>query len=572
MDSIFWTPDKYAKVTEMSLPLITEGTENRGVGTYLLRAGTPLSEDFAVANTSSAKYLAAEDYFFYAQKADQPKVVPIIERGYIDKASAEAAAGITYTDAAISALAEAGIIIVDGALEAGGGGDPGYDVETVTVDIIPEQTVTPTVDQGRKYAELTLAEGVTAAPDSLHVVLNGDEYDLTGEPAYGGVIYALEDESAGIYIGFNPGTGALVGSLSVSTTYPETVTVHATSAEEVVTVTDDFKDAVDFCTGYSITTDEEVIIPEQTVSVTPGESPYANLTLAEGVDAAPDSLTVVLDGVEHTTTVIDLGGDTVMYAADDESFDVVIGPTPGDTTFFAVIEGDLSGSITVEASTTEEVVTVSDGFKAAVAAASDSGGGDVFAVNFTFDGATEQWVCDKTYDEVESALSAGQNVIGFYTKASGELTHESYASVYAVLSEMGAGFYFRSADDSDGSGFMITFHGEYISRSDLPGSRLVVISSWSSDDGKYVLDQTWEDIADAYASGIPVYIHEFDSDGAEHGFFLVNGVRSIDTGGGVYAYVVVGFNPINSGDFGRNIISYTADIESGYPAGNYPLQ
>ena len=570
--SIFWDFSNYDKVELLPCPIITTGTQDMGNGVYKLAAGTPLKKSTqAVSNDANADCVVAEDYFFIATKADQSKLVPVITKGYVDKALAEAAWGGAFTDAAVSALETAGVFLVDGALETGGG-DPGYDVETVTTEILPEQTVTLESGGDSKQAVLELADGASMPwPDTLTVVFNGDEYELTGEEIYG--FASAYEGPGGQFVVLLDGSGEtpVAGVIAPSDSPLETVTISATTTEEVVTVTDDFKDAVDFCTGYSTKTDEEVIIPEQTVSVTPDDSPYAMLTLAEGVDAPPESLTVVLDSVEHTTTATDLGEGTVMYMADDESFDVVIGPTPGVATLFAVIEGpSLSGSITVEASTTEEVVIVTDYFKAAVAAAGGSGGGDVFAVNFTYDGAGERWVCDKTYDEVNSALRAGQNVIGFCITGTGDYDRHSYSSFEAQQTELGPRFYFRY-DNGLIRVIKIAGNGN-ISTNTLPGDRLVVISSWSSDAGKYVLEETWESINNAYAEEIPVYIHEFDVNGDDHGFFLVNGVRSIDTGGGVYAYLVDGFNPMTSNNFGSCGITYSTDSEGGYPAGNYPVQ
>lgn len=109
--SIFWNPTEAVDLLEMPLPIITEGTQDMGNGVYWLRAGTPLDEYFAVANDEDAKYLVAEDFYFYSNKPDQAKVVPLITAGYIDIDKAEEAAGITYTDECIVALEQAGIIL-----------------------------------------------------------------------------------------------------------------------------------------------------------------------------------------------------------------------------------------------------------------------------------------------------------------------------------------------------------------------------------------------------------------------------------------------------------------------------
>lgn len=109
--SIFWNPMEAVDLLEMPLPIITEGTQDMGNGVYWLRAGTPLDEYFAVANNEDAKYLVAEDFYFYSNKPDQAKVVPLITAGYIDINKAEEAAGITYSDECLVALEQAGIIL-----------------------------------------------------------------------------------------------------------------------------------------------------------------------------------------------------------------------------------------------------------------------------------------------------------------------------------------------------------------------------------------------------------------------------------------------------------------------------
>lgn len=121
--SILWDVGDYLKIKEMGLPIIKTGTTNMGNGVYLLREGTPLNSSGAVANTGNAKYLVAEDFYFYSNKPDQAKLVKVIERGYVDLNKAEEASGLTFTNAAKSALATAGVILVDGALETGGGSD-----------------------------------------------------------------------------------------------------------------------------------------------------------------------------------------------------------------------------------------------------------------------------------------------------------------------------------------------------------------------------------------------------------------------------------------------------------------
>ena len=116
MKSILWVPDNYTEIIEISCPFITTGSEDKGNGVYLLRAGTPLSSGYAVANSSSARYVVAEDSYFYAAQPNQVRLVRLIKSGYVDLAAAQAAYGASYESAAKSALKTAGIILVDGKL------------------------------------------------------------------------------------------------------------------------------------------------------------------------------------------------------------------------------------------------------------------------------------------------------------------------------------------------------------------------------------------------------------------------------------------------------------------------
>lgn len=121
--SILWNPAEATVVEKVSLPVITTGTQNMGDGIYWLKAGTPLSNAYAVANNGNAKYIVAEDFFFVTTNPNQERSVPLVKAGYVDINKAEAAAGITLADAAKSALKTAGIELVDGLLETGGGSD-----------------------------------------------------------------------------------------------------------------------------------------------------------------------------------------------------------------------------------------------------------------------------------------------------------------------------------------------------------------------------------------------------------------------------------------------------------------
>lgn len=116
--SILWNPTEATVVEKVSLPVITTGTQNMGDGIYWLKAGTPLDEDLAVSNDGDAVYIVAEDFFFISTNPNQDRHVPLVKAGYVDLNKAEAAAGITYADAAVAALKTAGIILVDGLLDS----------------------------------------------------------------------------------------------------------------------------------------------------------------------------------------------------------------------------------------------------------------------------------------------------------------------------------------------------------------------------------------------------------------------------------------------------------------------
>ena len=122
--SILWDVGSFTKIVEVPMSIITTGTQNMGNGVYWLKAGTPISEAGAVKNDGDAKYLVAEDFYFYSNTPAQPKLVKLIETGYVDLNKAEKAAGITFESTAVSALAEAGIFLVNGALTGANVGVP----------------------------------------------------------------------------------------------------------------------------------------------------------------------------------------------------------------------------------------------------------------------------------------------------------------------------------------------------------------------------------------------------------------------------------------------------------------
>lgn len=128
---VLWDFDHYNTLMELPLPVIRTGTQNMGNGVYWLKAGTPLSKARAVANTSDAACIVAEDFYFYENKPNQAKLAKVIVQGYVDLAEAEARSGLTYTEDALSALETAGIVMVDGKLAAPGGGSSGGGVLVV---------------------------------------------------------------------------------------------------------------------------------------------------------------------------------------------------------------------------------------------------------------------------------------------------------------------------------------------------------------------------------------------------------------------------------------------------------
>ena len=118
---LFWEFDQAATITPTPIPILKVGTVNLGNDVYLLRAGTPIDENGVVANNGNAKFLVSEDFYFYDNRADQAKVVPLISAGYVNRTMAEAAWGYTYTPEAVAALAAVHIYLVY-TFEYGGGG------------------------------------------------------------------------------------------------------------------------------------------------------------------------------------------------------------------------------------------------------------------------------------------------------------------------------------------------------------------------------------------------------------------------------------------------------------------
>ena len=130
------------------------------------------------------------------------------------------------------------------------GGNPGYDVETVTKTIIPEQTVTLTLDEVQKVAVLTLASDFQKAPETMTIVFEGESYEATAEAGpFGDFFYNIEggtiEGGITIQIASTIPSATIIGPV----TLPDSVTVEAHAFEKVVTVTDEFKAAVDAAAG-----------------------------------------------------------------------------------------------------------------------------------------------------------------------------------------------------------------------------------------------------------------------------------------------------------------------------------
>ena len=169
--SILWNPAEATVVEKVSLPVITTGTQNMGDGIYWLKAGTPLDEDLAVANDGDAKYIVAEDFFFVSTNPNQDRHVPLVKAGYVDINKAEAAAGITFADAAKSALETAGIVLVDGLLDAGGGGGGGFLMINVTAG---EQY---TADVSYEDAKAAIEAGKLVAVNLSNIIYSLEDFD-----------------------------------------------------------------------------------------------------------------------------------------------------------------------------------------------------------------------------------------------------------------------------------------------------------------------------------------------------------------------------------------------------------
>lgn len=141
----------------------------------VLKAGTPLDANGAIANDATAVGIVAYDvppsggsmWSVVTNDGSYYADVELITSGYIDEAAAEASCGLEYTDALKGALSD--IVFVDGEIGSGGGGEPTERVERTVY--IPEQTaelVTP--ESADPYYPLIVDEEL---PETFTLFFNG---------------------------------------------------------------------------------------------------------------------------------------------------------------------------------------------------------------------------------------------------------------------------------------------------------------------------------------------------------------------------------------------------------------
>ena len=156
MTNLAWAPSlkiekKYIKKPASGTVAVSGGVK--------LRAGTPLNSPGAVANTSNAAMLVAEDHIFYTDPAGRDTSVDVITGGYVDINKAEAVWGNTYSSDAKAALADAGIVLVDEMLQV-----------TTELPVASSETL------GCVY----IGEGISASDDGMISV----EPPLASDPGY----------------------------------------------------------------------------------------------------------------------------------------------------------------------------------------------------------------------------------------------------------------------------------------------------------------------------------------------------------------------------------------------------
>lgn len=158
--------------------------------------------------------------------------------------------------------------------------------------------------------------------------------------------------------------------------------------------------------GYTVTEERTVVIPEQTVTTKPkqeGQPASSSITVSEIIADIPESLVVTYDGVEYTLQAVEQEG-TVFYGDEDFGsvpFAIVISSADQKIyTEFSV------RNVTIKAESVSKAVTPSEDFEAAVKA---SGAGGAFVV--TVGGTVPEMTYDKTPGEVIAAVNAGQQIV-----------------------------------------------------------------------------------------------------------------------------------------------------------------
>lgn len=126
---------------------------------------------------------------------------------------------------------------------------PGYRIESQELVIIPEQTVTTEENYGSIGGELTVADGIEEAPETLTVTFNGQIYECQNNDMSYGAPWddSLNDGNGGIDWSEYPFFISLIDAV-IETESAGTYTVSATTVTENVIVSEGFQKA----RGYSV--------------------------------------------------------------------------------------------------------------------------------------------------------------------------------------------------------------------------------------------------------------------------------------------------------------------------------
>ena len=238
----------------------------------VLKAGTPLDANGAIANDATAVGIVAYDvppsgrsmWSVVTNDGSYYADVELITSGYIDEAAAESSCGLEYTDALKGKLAD--IHFIEGEIGSGGGGGQPTE-KTERVVVIPEQTaemVTPQI--GDPYYPITadgkLPDTFTLSVDGVAETLVfdsevvggawvGDNYSVTPTHLVGGEGYELYITQP---IGVDPPTSVTAIGYTETTTY---------SGASIPDYTADDKGKV---LTLAEQTESVLVIPEQTVA------------------------------------------------------------------------------------------------------------------------------------------------------------------------------------------------------------------------------------------------------------------------------------------------------------------